>query len=134
MSVTTHSSFPIRGTWAPRLLAHLGFEALATTSMGYAFSVGRRDNTLDRQETMAYACTIASATDLPVSADLENGLGDTPEIVTETIGLAAAAGVVGAQSKMQPGARIILFMKWTMRLSGSARRQQRRVPFPFPSP
>ncbi len=78
-----------------RLLAHLGFEALASTSMGYAFSVGRRDNTIDCQETMAYASAIALATDLPVNADLENGFGDAPEIVAETIRLAAAAGVVG---------------------------------------
>src|SRR5262245_7847752 len=78
-----------------RLLAHLGFEALATTSMGYAFSLGRLDNTLARQEAMAHASAIASATHLPVSADLENGFGDAPEVIAETIRLAAAAGVVG---------------------------------------
>ena len=77
------------------LLAHLGFEAVATTSMGYAFSLGRLDNTLDREETLANASAIASATRLPVSADLENGFGDAPEEVAETIRLAAAAGVVG---------------------------------------
>src|SRR5580700_10101453 len=78
-----------------RLLAHLGFEALATTSAGYAFSVGRRDNTIDREEMMAHVSAIAAATDLPVSADLENGYGDTPEIVAQTIRLAADAGLVG---------------------------------------
>ncbi|MFZ0762047.1 MAG: isocitrate lyase/phosphoenolpyruvate mutase family protein [Candidatus Sulfotelmatobacter sp.] len=91
-------AFIIPNPWdagTARVLAHLGFEALATTSMGYAFSVGRRDNTLGRQETMAYASAIVSAADLPVSADLENGFGDAPEIVAETIRLAAAAGVVG---------------------------------------
>lgn len=91
-------AFVIPNPWdvgTARLLAHLGFEALATTSMGYAFSIGRRDNTLDRQETMAYASAMASATNLPVSADLENGFGDEPEIVAETIRLAADAGVVG---------------------------------------
>ncbi len=91
-------AFIIPNPWdvgSARLLAHLGFEALATTSMGYAFSVGRRDNTIDRPETMAHASAIASATDLPVSADLENGFGDAPETVAETIRLAAAAGVVG---------------------------------------
>jgi len=77
------------------LLAHLGFEALATTSAGYAFSVGQRDNTVDRPEMMAHISAIASATDLPVSADLGNGFGDAPEIVAETIRLAAAAGVAG---------------------------------------
>jgi len=92
------SAFIIPNPWdvgSARLLAHLGFEALATTSMGYAFSVGRQDNTIDRPETMAHASAIASATDLPVSADLENGFGDAPETVAETIRLAATAGVVG---------------------------------------
>jgi 2-methylisocitrate lyase-like PEP mutase family enzyme len=78
-----------------RLLAHLGFEALATTSAGYAFSVGRRDNTIDRDEMMAHVSAIASATDLPVSADLENGYGDDPDTVAQTIKLAADAGLVG---------------------------------------
>ena len=91
-------AFIIPNPWdvgTARVLAHLNFEALATTSMGYAFSVGRRDNTLDRQETLAYASAIASATGLPVSADLENGFGDAPDAAAETIRLAAAAGVVG---------------------------------------
>ena len=52
--------------------------------MGYAFSLGRRDGTLDRTETLAYASAIASATELPVSADLENGFGDAPEAAAET--------------------------------------------------
>ena len=92
------SAFIIPNPWdagTARLLAHLGFEALATTSMGYAFSTGRRDSTVGREESMAYAAAIASATDLPVSADLENGFGDSPEFVAETIRLAAEAGVVG---------------------------------------
>jgi 2-methylisocitrate lyase-like PEP mutase family enzyme len=78
-----------------RLLAHFGFEALATTSMGYAFSLGRLDNSLDRQETLAYASQIVSATHLPVSADLEKGFGDSPGVVAETIRLAANVGLVG---------------------------------------
>jgi 2-methylisocitrate lyase-like PEP mutase family enzyme len=91
-------AFIIPNPWdagTARLLAHLGFEALATTSMGYAFSLGRRDTTLNRQETLAYAAAIAAATPLPVSADLEKGFGDAPEAAAETIRLAAAAGVVG---------------------------------------
>ena len=79
-----------------RLLAHLGFEALATTSAGYAFSVGRRDNTIGRDEMLAHAAEIVAATDLPVSADLEHGFGDEPETVAETIRRAAATGLVGA--------------------------------------
>ena len=78
-----------------RLLAHLGFEALATTSMGFAFSSGRPDNTMSRDETMVHIAEIARATDLPVSADLENGFDDSPDGVAETIVLAATAGAVG---------------------------------------
>jgi 2-methylisocitrate lyase-like PEP mutase family enzyme len=93
------STFIIPNPWdvgSARLLAHFGFEALATTSMGYAFSRGRLDNSLDREETLAYASRIVSATHLPVSADLENGFGDSPEVVAETIRLAAKVGLVGA--------------------------------------
>ncbi|HEX9460867.1 MAG TPA: isocitrate lyase/phosphoenolpyruvate mutase family protein [Thermoanaerobaculia bacterium] len=78
-----------------RLLAHLGFEALATTSAGYAFSLGQRDNTVGREQMMVHAAAIVAATPLPVSADLENGFGDDPETVAETIRLAAAAGLAG---------------------------------------
>src|SRR6516165_6036772 len=60
-----------RGT--ARLLAHLGFEALATTSAGYAFSVGQRDYSIGRDEMLEHVRAIVSAIDLPVSADLENG-------------------------------------------------------------
>src|SRR5438094_9976553 len=91
-------AFIIPNPWdvgTARLLAHLGFEALATTSMGYAFSAGQRDCTIGRDQMMIHVAAMASATDLPVSADLENGYGDSPETVIETIKLAAAAGVVG---------------------------------------
>jgi 2-methylisocitrate lyase-like PEP mutase family enzyme len=77
------------------LLAHLGFEALATTSAGYAFTLGKPDGGLTREQVLAGASSINSATTLPVSTDLENGFGDAPEVVAETIRLAAAAGVVG---------------------------------------
>jgi 2-methylisocitrate lyase-like PEP mutase family enzyme len=103
------SAFIIPNPWdagTARLLALLGFEALATTSAGYAFSVGQRDNTIECRQMMAHVSTIASATDLPVSADLENGFGDAPDIVAETIRLAAAAGVAGGSiedSTRQPG-------------------------------
>lgn len=91
-------AFIIPNPWdigTARLLAHLGFEALATTSAGYAFSVGRRDYAVGRDEMIAHIGAIASATDLPVSADLENGYGNAPEHVAETIRLAAASGIVG---------------------------------------
>ena len=91
-------AFIIPNPWdigTARLLALLGFEALATTSAGYAFSIGQRDNTVGRDKMMAHVREIAAATDLPVSADLENGFGDDPETIVETIGLAAAAGLAG---------------------------------------
>lgn len=91
-------AFIIPNPWdigTARLLAHLGFEALATTSAGYAFSAGQRDNTIHREEMMEHVAEIASATDLPVSADLGNGFGDSSKTVAETIGLAAAAGAAG---------------------------------------
>ena len=91
-------AFIIPNPWdvgTARLLAHLGFEALATTSAGYAFSIGQRDNTVGRDKMLAHVRDIVAATDLPVSADLENGFGDDPETVAETIRLGAAAGLVG---------------------------------------
>jgi 2-methylisocitrate lyase-like PEP mutase family enzyme len=91
-------AFIIPNPWdvgTARILAYLGFEAQATTSMGYAFSAGMRDNTVDRDRMMKHISEIAAATDLPVSADLENGYGEAPKIVAETIRLAADAGVVG---------------------------------------
>ena len=91
-------AFIIPNPWdagTARLLAQLGFEALATTSAGYAFSAGQPDNTINRDEMLAHVSRIAAATELPISADLENGYGDSPDAVAETIRLAAAAGAVG---------------------------------------
>jgi 2-methylisocitrate lyase-like PEP mutase family enzyme len=99
-------AFIIPNPWdigSARLLAHLGFEALASTSMGYAFSIGQRDNTVDRDRMMAHLAELASATALPVSADLENGFGDSPDTVAETIRLAAGAGVVGGSIEDSTG-------------------------------
>ncbi len=78
-----------------RLLVRLGFEALATTSAGFAFSLGRRDYALGRELVLAHVTAIVSASEVPVSADLENGFGDAPETVAETIRLAAATGLAG---------------------------------------
>jgi len=92
------SAFIIPNPWdigSARVLEHMGFEALATTSMGYAFSRGRLDTTIGRDEMLEHVASLAGATHLPVNADLENGYGDDPAIVAETIRLAAAAGVVG---------------------------------------
>lgn len=92
------AAFVIPNPWdagTARLLAHLGFRALATTSAGYAFSRGLPDGAVGRKAMLAHVTTIASATELPVSADLENGYGDAPEDAAATIRLAAALGVVG---------------------------------------
>jgi 2-methylisocitrate lyase-like PEP mutase family enzyme len=99
-------AFIIPNPWdvgTARLLASLGFRALATTSAGYAFSAGRRDNSISRERSMAHITTIALATDLPVSADLENGFGDRPEEVATTITLAATAGLVGGSIEDRSG-------------------------------
>ena len=92
-------AFTIPNPWdvgSARLLAHLGFEALAATSMGHALSIGQRDNTVPRSRVLEHLSLMVSATNLPVSADLGNGFGDAPEIIAETIRFAVTAGVVGA--------------------------------------
>ncbi len=91
-------TFVIPNPWdvgSARVLAGLGFGALATSSAASACAIGRRDGGLTRDEALAHACAIVSATDLPVSADLENGFGDAPDSVAETIRRAAAVGLVG---------------------------------------
>lgn len=92
-------AFVIPNPWdvgSARILARFGFEALATTSAGFAFSIGRRDQTIARDAMLAHVATIASATDLPVSADLENAFGANPGEVAKTFRLASATGIVGA--------------------------------------
>src|SRR3984957_15145387 len=93
-------AFVIPNPWnagTARILTSLGYDALATTSAGYAFAVGRRDSSagLSRDEILQNAREIVDATDLPVSADLEDGFGRTPEICAATVMLAAEAGLVG---------------------------------------
>ncbi len=78
-----------------RLLAALGFEALATTSSGFAATLGRLDGSVTRDEALTHAAAIVAATDLPVSADLENGFADAPEEVAATAAGAVAAGLAG---------------------------------------
>lgn len=91
-------TFVIPNPWdvgTARLLAGLGFEALATTSAGYAFSRGLLDGRVGRDAMLRHAAEIVEATALPVSADLENGFGDAPAEVAETIRRAAAVGLCG---------------------------------------
>jgi 2-methylisocitrate lyase-like PEP mutase family enzyme len=86
-----------------RLLEQLGFEALATTSSGFAFTLGRRDYGLQREQVLTHISALNSATNLPVSGDLENGFGDAPERAAETILLAASAGAVGGSIEDSTG-------------------------------
>ncbi len=101
-------AFIIPNPWdvgTARLLAGLGFEALASTSAGYAFSMGRRDGAVGRDQMMLHLAELASATDLPVSADLENGFGDDPQAAAQAISRAAAAGMVGGSIEDATGRR-----------------------------
>lgn len=91
-------AFVIPNPWdvgSARLLAGLGFEALATTSAGFANSVGRLDGQVSRDEVIEHCRSLSAATELPVSADLENCFADDPAEVGETIILGARAGLVG---------------------------------------
>jgi 2-methylisocitrate lyase-like PEP mutase family enzyme len=91
-------AFVIPNPWdigTAKLLASLGFEALATTSAGYAFSRGLPDGGVGFESMMQHCRDIVSATDLPVSADLEKGKGDSPESCAETVFAAEAAGLAG---------------------------------------
>jgi 2-methylisocitrate lyase-like PEP mutase family enzyme len=93
-------AFVIPNAWdagSTRVLTAMGFEAIATTSAGYAFSVGKRDSFagLSRDEILMNAQAIVSATDLPVSADLEDGFGASPNACAATIALGVDVGLVG---------------------------------------
>lgn len=93
-----HGTFILPNPWdagTARLLAFLGFEAVASTSAGCAFSAGQPDGSIGRSRMLAHLRSLTEATDLPVSADLEGGFGTEPDEVAETIRLAAESGVVG---------------------------------------
>src|SRR5512142_545626 len=90
--------FVIPNPWdagSARVLAALGFKALATTSSGFAFTLGRRDGRATQEEVIEHARTLDRATDLPVSVDLENGYGPRPEDAASAIVRIAGAGAVG---------------------------------------
>lgn len=91
-------AFIIPNPWdvgTARLLQANGFEALATTSAGFAFSIGKPDGGVDRDTMLAHAAAVVDATDLPVSADLEDGYAVTPDDVADTVRRAAAIGLAG---------------------------------------
>lgn len=100
--------FVIPNPWdagSARILEGLGFSALATTSGGFANSTGKLDGDPGRDAVLEHAAALARATNLPISADLENGFGDSPEAIGETILLAAATGLVGGSIEDYTGKR-----------------------------
>jgi 2-methylisocitrate lyase-like PEP mutase family enzyme len=129
-------AFIIPNPWdagSARILAGLGFEALATTSAGYAFSKGKGDSfaSLTRGEILDNAAEIVEASDLPVSADLEDGFGAAPEICAETIRLATAAGLVGGSIEDATGdpARPIYDLSHAVERVQAAAEAARKLPF-----
>lgn len=88
-----------------RLLAELGFAALATTSSGYAASLGRLDGSLTKGEALSHAAAIVEAVEVPVSADLENGYADTPEAIASTVEAAIEIGLAGCSIEDVRGGR-----------------------------
>ena len=131
-------AFVIPNPWdagTAKLLAQMEFEALASTSAGLAFALGRPDGegALSRAETLANARAIVDATLLPVSADLENGFGDRPEDCAETIRQAAQAGLVGGSIEDTTGRRddpIYPFAVAVERVRAAVA-AARALPFPF---
>lgn len=117
------------------MLTALGFEALATTSAGFAFSLGRPDaeGAVDRDATLTNVRAIVDATSLPVSADLENGFGDDPDSCAETIRLAAQAGLVGGSIEDATGHPDdpIYPLALSVERVRAAVKAARALPFPF---
>jgi 2-methylisocitrate lyase-like PEP mutase family enzyme len=118
-----------------RLFANLGFQGLATTSAGLAFSLGRRDGdgSVSRDETLEHVRTIVEATPLPVTADLENGFGESPEAVAQTVRLAGEIGLAGASiedATYRPD-RPILARGLAIERIQAAVQAARALPYPF---
>jgi 2-methylisocitrate lyase-like PEP mutase family enzyme len=129
-------AFVIPNPWdagSARLLAGLGFQALATSSGASAGILGRRDGMVTREEALAQARAIVAATDLPVSADLEKGFGDAPQVAAETIRLAAEVGLVGGSIEDATGARDkpLYDLGLATERVAAAVQAARALPFPF---
>lgn len=127
-------AFIIPNPWdagSARILAALGFEALATTSAGYAFSLGRRDGQVTREEALAHCRVIADASDLPVAADLENCFGDDARTVSETIRLAGSTGIVGGSVEDADAKGRIYEFEHAVDRVKAAVESARALPFPF---
>lgn len=129
-------TFVIANAWdagSARLLAGLGFPALATSSGAAAGILGRRDEQISREEALRQAQSMTAATALPISADLEKGFGDRPEIVAETIHLAAAAGLVGCSIEDATGDnnKPLYDLAYAVERITAAVAAARALPFPF---
>jgi 2-methylisocitrate lyase-like PEP mutase family enzyme len=129
-------TFIIPNPWdvaSARVLAGLGFQALATSSAASAMAMGKRDGGLSRDEALSHAQMIVSATDLPVSADLEKGFGDDPKIVAETVRMAAHAGLVGCTIEDATGnpQRPLFDFDLAVERIAAAAESARAFPFPF---
>ena len=116
-----------------RMLLDLGYEALATSSGASAAVRGRKDGQRSRDEALAHAREIVAATDLPVAGDLENGFGESPSHVAETIRLAAAAGLVGGSIEDFTGDKAHPFYALDLAVQriAAAAAAARALPFPF---
>jgi 2-methylisocitrate lyase-like PEP mutase family enzyme len=128
--------FVIPNPWdagSARILAAMGFQALATTSAGFSFSAGKRDGATSRHDALGHARAIVAASDLPVSADLENGYGHVPEVVADTVRLAAAAGLVGCSVEDASGdpQKPIYDFDHAVQRVAAAVKAARSLPFPF---
>lgn len=129
-------AFVIPNPWdvgSARLLAGLGFRALATSSAASANALGRRDGGLKPDEALAHARSIVNATELPVSADLENGFGDAPEVVAQTVRLAAEVGLVGCTIEDSTGSQEKPLYEFHLAVEriAAAVEAARKLPFPF---
>lgn len=129
-------AFIIPNPWdigSAQILAAFGFKALATTSAGFAFSVGRRDNRVSREATLEHLRELSEATALPVSADLGPCFGDGPEAVAETIRLAGATGIVGGSVEDSTGdpTNPMYGKDLAVERVRAAVESARRLPFPF---
>jgi len=128
--------FVIPNPWdvaTARILAGMGFEALATSSAASAVAMGKNDGELTRDEALAHARAIVDATDLPVSADLENGFGDAPALVAETVQKAAEAGLVGCtiEDSTRNDASPLYDFDLAVERIAAAAKAARKLPFPF---
>jgi 2-methylisocitrate lyase-like PEP mutase family enzyme len=126
--------FVIPNPWdagSARVLAALGFEALATTSSGFAFTLGRLDGHTTLDEVAAHVEALSAATELPVSVDLENGYGHDPESAARAIERVAEAGAVGGSIEdYDPDGRLYDLDHAAERVAAAAE-AAKRLPFPF---